>query len=186
MVNSVLVSSPSVPVDKHPGTVNKCPVKGCTNRPIRTSSYDKTGDSLWRWTCPSPEHNEIWFYGICFNCGDEDISHDRCKNCNYHICQHCEACDKDGCSRNDYRTIKGVQIDEEFSEYTELRACLDEAVPKLRDPLQLKHTKRYLNQKINEYKDRRKAEKKLREDEERHKKQEALKGSLLDAYHQNS
>jgi hypothetical protein len=183
MVTSILVSRPSVSLR----IANECPVKGCTSPKTKTPSHTKTGESMWRWTCTSTKHpQEVWFHGPCYNCSITDTSHNRCKDCNWHICRHCEACDEDGCSRNDYRTIKGVQIDEGFSEYTELRACLDEAVPKLRDPLQHKHTKRYLKQKISEYKDRRKAKVKLRENEDRHKKQEALKGSLLDACHQNS
>lgn len=176
MMTSVLVSSPSVPVGKPLGTASKCPVKGCTSRPIRTPSYDKTDDSRWRWTCPSPEHNEVWFYGICFSCAVKDISHDRCKDCTYHICQHCGACDVNGCSRNNYRTIRGVQADDVLTAY------LEEESPKLRDPLYANEhvqIERNINQKINEYKA-------CCEDEKRHKKQEALDGSLINVLSQQN
>ena len=178
-MTSALVSKPSVPVDKHPGTANKCPVKGCTSRIIPAPNYKKTGPSKWRSTCTSPEHNEVWFYGKCWKAekdSDYSTSYNECDICEWHICQHCGACHESGCSRNNYRTIRGVQADDVLTAY------LEEEFPKLGDPLyanEHEQIERNINQKINEHKI-------CRENEDRHKKQEALKGSLLDACHQNS
>lgn len=135
MVAPALVSRPSVTLR----IANECPVKDCTSPKTKTPNHTKTGDSMWRWTCTSTEHpQEVWFHGPCFNCSITDTSHNRCKDCNWHICRHCEACDKEGCSRNNYGTIKGWNGRKVVEADKEVIAWLIENMPKLKDPIHAK------------------------------------------------
>ncbi len=116
--------------------VNRCPVKGCMSGIKKTDNLEKTGDSDWRWTCILAEHQDIWFYGQCWHCNTPNASHNKCGDCGWFICsnRNCKACTKEGCSRNNYETIKGKNGRHIVKADPETKAWLTENMPKLQDP----------------------------------------------------
>lgn len=119
--------------------VNRCPVKGCTAVPEKTLNHERTGLSEWRYKCPSSDHQEYWFYGICWCCKRNDVSYKKC-DCDWYICRNrnCDACHKEGCSRNNYGTIIDFYNKKVIKPDEEVRGWLKENMPKLKDPLYAK------------------------------------------------